>query len=123
MSACGIGGSVANIFECGGAEAFGELREVEALRGDGLALRFDVAGGQRCAVSTATVAVWHGLTLQRAAIAHGPGDGAGGLLDDEVAGGAVPDDAPAHGPAVAGAHDAAVDEVNAAATDGAVVDE
>lgn len=38
-------------------------------------------------------------------------------------GGAIPDDAPTHGPAVAGAHDAAVDEVDGATVDVDIVDE
>jgi hypothetical protein len=72
---------------------------------------------------TATFTVRHTLAFKLTTIAHCPGDGAGRLLEDEVAGDAVPDNTPADSPAMAGAHSSAVDEVNAAVWNGAVVDQ
>lgn len=113
--------SVADIFEGLRAEAVFELLEIEACGGDGFAGGFDDAllegDGFRAVIGGL------GWVDFFAAVADGPVQGAGGKMDGEGLCGAVPDDRPGDGPAVSGAHHAAVHQVDAAAGDFAVIDE
>ena len=64
----------------------------------------------------------HGGGLLLAAVADGPVGCAWRSLHQETGGGVVPEDRPADGPAMAGAHGAAVLEVDAAVGDVAAID-
>jgi len=65
----------------------------------------------------------HGGGLLLAAVADGPVGCAWRLLYEKAGGGVVPEDGPADGPAVAGAHGAAILEVDAAVGDVAAIDQ
>ena len=74
---------------------------------DGFVGGLDDAAGEQWAVAVAA-GDGHGGGLLVAAVADGPVGCARRLLYEEAGGGVVPEDRPADGPAVAGAHGAAV---------------
>ncbi len=100
------------------SEALFQLCQIQTVRRDGRILRIDNSlGQQRTAVEGA------GFLFLRADAADRPVGRAGRVLNDVVFGIAIPGHAPAHRPAVAGAHHAAVHQIDAAVGHRAIVDQ
>src|SRR5580698_3893956 len=110
--------SVADVLCSLWTEAVDQLLQIEAARLHWLVPGVVESLGEiRTFVGPASAHDGHWLALSLALGADDPIDRAGRKLCDELVGSGVPDDRPADGPAVAGAHFAAVDEMNAAAVD------